>query len=215
MMRLHLHWKAGLIILAGLMCAIAVTPVRRAALRTAGWAIVTEDSLQRADAIVISVDANGAGVLEAADLVRRGISTRVSVFQDAPDVTDREFVRRGVPYYDAAALSVEQLRALGVAAVEIIPRSVLGTTDEGEVLPRWCAANHIRTVIFVATTDHSRRSHRVLNRALRGSASRVIVRYSRYSLFDPDNWWRTRGGVRIELVELQKLLGDVLRHPLS
>jgi hypothetical protein len=43
----------------------------------------------------------------------------------------------------------------------------------------------------------------------------VIVRSTRYDPFDPDRWWQTRDGVRTELIELEKLLVEVVRHPLS
>jgi hypothetical protein len=42
-----------------------------------------------------------------------------------------------------------------------------------------------------------------------------MVHAARYSSFDPDRWWETRGGVRIEIVELQKLLLGVMLHPMS
>jgi hypothetical protein len=42
-----------------------------------------------------------------------------------------------------------------------------------------------------------------------------MVRSARYSAFDPDGWWETRGGIRTEIIELQKLLLDVLLHPIS
>jgi hypothetical protein len=32
---------------------------------------------------------------------------------------------------------------------------------------------------------------------------------------DPDRWWKTRGGVRTEIIELQKLLLDFTLHPIS
>jgi hypothetical protein len=41
------------------------------------------------------------------------------------------------------------------------------------------------------------------------------VRASRYSSFDPDRWWQTRGGMRTLLVELQRLALDFVRHPAS
>ena len=50
---------------------------------------------------------------------------------------------------------------------------------------------------------------------MRGQATRVDVRASRYSRFDPDRWWSTREGARTGIVELQKLLFDVVRHPIS
>jgi len=43
----------------------------------------------------------------------------------------------------------------------------------------------------------------------------VTIRSARYSAFDPDRWWTTRDDTRTEIVELQKLVLDVLRHPLS
>jgi len=202
----------GLVVLAGVL---AVPAVHRSLLRAAGWALVASDPLQHADAIVLTINAGGAGVLEAADLLHEGIASRVAVFSDPPDLIDREFIRRGAPYYDLAAVELFQLRALGVTSTEVIPRSALSTHDEASILPRWCAENGYHTIVLVSTTDHSRRIRRMMRRALRGRHTRAIVVYSRYSQFNPDEWWRTRGGTRIELEELQKLLLDILRHPLS
>jgi hypothetical protein len=70
-------------------------------------------------------------------------------------------------------------------------------------------------VLLIGVADHSRRMHRVLTRAMRGHPTRVLVRPSRYSEFNPDNWWLTRDGIRAEFVEVQKLLLDMLRHPLA
>jgi hypothetical protein len=167
-----------------------------------------------ADIIVMAVDADGAGVLEAADLVHSGIATRVAVFADPPDPIDREFIRRGIPYEDAAARSARQLQLLGVTAIEQIPR-VSGTEAEGQVLPKWVYENHIHSIVVVSTPDHSRRLRRVLQRSIKEHQTRVMVRPSRYSTFDPDRWWKTRGGIRTEIIELEKLLLTVIRHPLA
>jgi hypothetical protein len=177
---------------------------------------VVRGPVEPADVIVVSSDADGAGVLEATDLVVAGLSTRVAVFGDPPDPTvDLEFIRRGVPYEDAGAREVAQLRALGVPAPEQIPRTVGGTEDEGRVLPEWCDRNGFRRVIVVCSSDHSRRLERVLRRSMRGHETRVIVRASRYSAFDPGHWWENRGGTRILVVEIQKLVLDVAFHPFS
>jgi hypothetical protein len=50
---------------------------------------------------------------------------------------------------------------------------------------------------------------------MKGHPTRVMVQPARYSPFDPDRWWETRDGVRTEIVELQKLMLDVVLHPLS
>jgi len=197
---------------------LAAPSLRTPILRAGGLALVAEDPVGPADVVVVATGADGAGVLEAADLLERGVAPRVAVFADPPDpVVDREFLRRGVPYENAAARSVRQLRALGVppAAIEEIPRSVAGTEDEGRALPAWCAERRFRSVVVVTTADHSRRLRRLLRRSMQGQATRVGVRASRFSPFDPDRWWSSREGVRTGIVELQKLLFDVVRHPIS
>lgn len=195
--------------------ALILRPIRDELLREAGRALVAADAPVHADEIVIAVDADGAGVLEAADLAHAHLSQRVAVFADPPDATDREFLHRGLPYHDAAALETRQLRLLGVSDVEVIPRPVEGTHDEGGALLRWCAERGYRTILFVSTADHSRRTRRVLHRELSGSSVVVHVVYSKYSRFDPDAWWHAREGVRVEIVEGEKLLLDLLRHPFS
>ena len=69
-------------------------------------------------------------------------------------------------------------------------------------------------VVFVVARDHSRRIRRVLDRVMKGNPTRVIVQLARYSSFDPNRWWETRGGIRTEIVELEKLVLDVILHVL-
>lgn len=198
------------------VASIAIPPIRRPILRAAGWALVVNDRVGPADVVVVMVDAEGAGVLEAADLVYSGVATRVAVFGESPDtIVEREFIRRGVPYENGAARSVRQLRALGVASVNLIPTYVRGTEDEGPALADWCDQHGFRSVVVVSTSDHSRRLRRVLHRAMKGHPTKVAARSSDYSAFDPDRWWLSRRGIRTEVVELEKLLLDVARHPFS
>jgi hypothetical protein len=214
----RLRLRAALLAAGLAALALAVPPLRTPILREAGLALVAEDPVGPADIVVVATGADGAGVLEAADLVERGVAPRVAVFADPPDpVVDREFLRRGVAYEDAAARSVRQLRALGIEAdaIETIPRAVAGTEDEGRALPGWCRDRRLRTVVVVTTSDHSRRLRRLLRRSMNGHETRVSVRASRFSQFDPERWWGTRTGLRTGVVELQKLLFDIVRHPVS
>ncbi len=196
-------------------CATAIAPLRTGLLRSMGRFLVATDELQHADVVVLSVDSDGAGVLEATDLVHGHVADRVALFADPPDAVDREFLRRGVAYHNTAAVSVSQLHDLGIDAVEVIPRTVGGTDDESHDLAGWCAEHRYRTVVFVSTLDHSRRTARILARATRGRGLAVRVRGSPYSEFDPNAWWQSRTGVRTEIVESEKLLADMLLHPLS
>jgi|ERR1700730_7821859 len=209
------QWLGVLAAAAGLgVLSLAIPGIRTPILRALGRALVADDAPAQADMIVVATGADGAGVLEAADLVHSGVGTRVAVFADPPDpIVDREFIRRGVPYEDWAARSIQQLNGLGVKMVEVIPRAVAGTDDEGRVLPGWCDERRLGSVVVVTTSDHSRRLRRVLRRSMGARLTQVIVRSARFSPFDPERWWQTPDTRRIGVIELQKLLLDVLLHP--
>jgi hypothetical protein len=212
-------WRAWATVVSALGLAafviVAVRPLRESVLQAAGWALVVDsEPLVPADIIVLTVDSDGAGALEAADLVRTGVSKRVAVFDQPPRVDHTEFVRRGLPYEDEGARQIRELATLGVTDVVHISK-VNGTGDEGHALPQWSDAQHLQSMVVVATKDHSRRLRRVLDRTMKGRATQVTVQAARYSDFDPDRWWESRGGVRTEITELQKLLLDVVLHPFS
>jgi hypothetical protein len=192
---------------------VALAAGRGPLLRVAGRVLVVEDSLRPVDAVVIAIDAGGPGVLEAADLVHSGISTRVALFADPTEAADVEFARRGIEIESEPARETRLLRALGVASVEQIPGWVSGTGDEGRLLPEWCERHQLHSIVVVSNADHTRRLRRVLERAMKGRQTSVIVRRARFSEFDPERWWATRRGVRTEIVELEKLMLDVVRHP--
>ena len=211
--RFGFRWLLATAALLALL--IGVPGIRDRALRAAGWALVAEDPLARADVIAIASDSYGSGVLEAADLFHAQIAPRVLVFSLPVSPVAREFARRGVQNPDSASQQLERLHALGVVSAERLTPPVAGTHDEARVLASWCHVEHCRIVVFVSTPDHSRRTRRILRRVFKADAVRVIVRYPPYSEFDPNSWWRSRSGTRTEIVELEKLLVELLGHPLG
>jgi hypothetical protein len=144
-------WALILVVVALAAAAIVGVPaVREPVLRAAGWALVVNEPVAPADIVVVSLNSGGAGALEAADLTQSGIATRIVVFADPPSGEDHEFIRRGLPYEDASARQIRQLRWLGVTDVVEIPRTEDGTQGEGQVLPSWCDQHQFRSIVFVA-----------------------------------------------------------------
>ena len=205
--------KALLIVAAFTLLIVAVfkTPL----LRAAGSALVSEDPLAPADIIVVPQWSQEPGAIEAADLVKAGIASRVAVLAEGGNPSTQELIRRGVLPPNNNVWLVSLLRYLGVADVEQIAESANGTENEGDVLPLWCDRHHYHTVVVLSTPDHSRRVKRVLDRSMRGHDTRIIIRYTRYSTYDPSRWWQSRDGTRTEIVEMEKLLLDIVRHPVS
>jgi hypothetical protein len=204
-----------LALLVAVVIVAAVPGVRESALRGMGSALVVDEPLEPADAIVVTLDSEGAGALEAADLVKAGIASRVAIFADPPSPEFEEFKRRGLPYEDRTAVQARQLQWLGVEDVVRIPAMVWGTDDVARALPAWCGANGFRVVVLVTDAGHARRTRRAVDRAISAQAVRVIVRPSRYSAFEANGWWQTRSGTRMGIIESQKLLLDLLAHPFN
>jgi hypothetical protein len=76
---LRRKWIPILVLVALAVAAIVVVPpVRETVLRAAGWALVVTEPIAPSDIIVVSLDSAGAGALEAADLVQRGIAMRLT-----------------------------------------------------------------------------------------------------------------------------------------
>ena len=205
----------ALLIVLCLAAVVIMTPLRGAPLRWAGHALVRVDPLVRADIAIVPEWSGAAGALEVADLIQAGMVDRVGVLATPVLPEEREFRRRGIPYDDEAAHLIHQMISLGVHKPERLPTAAAGTEAEGKELADWCRANPVREMMIISPPDHSRRLRRVLRRAMGECAANVSVRTTRYAAFDPDHWFETRWGLRIGLVELEKLLLDVLRHPFS
>jgi hypothetical protein len=214
-----LGFRRWFLILLGITLAgsiLAVGPIRREVLRAAGRVLVVDGAVDTADAIVLPEWAGPEGAIEAADLVHASVSNHVAIVAAPRGTAERELTRRGVSYHDEAANLSQLLNALGVVSVEVLPVPAEGTEAEGQVLPLWCEQHGLQSIVVVSTPDHSRRINRVLRRSMRSIvATKVTIRSAHYSSFDPDGWWRTRDGTRTEIVELEKLLLDVARHPTS
>jgi hypothetical protein len=180
--------------------------------RSIGGVLVATDVLEVADVIIVPGWTHESGALEAADLYKRGIASRVAVLGPAPEPSRQELIRRGVVAIGDPWV-VSLMRRLGVQTIEVIPGYSTGTDADGKLIASWLEQNRVRSAVVVATSEHSRRLRRIMHRALEDKAASVLVVSARFSTYEPDRWWKTRAGVRTTLVELEKLLVDVVTHP--
>lgn len=215
-MTLRLPRWMGVLLTVGLIAGIAasVPAVREPVMRALGSALIVEDPFDVVDVIVVSADAERAGLLEAADLVKRGVTKRVAIFAKPLKRSDQEFARRGLPAEDEATRRIREFASLGVTDVDRIVLSDAGTEAEALALPHWTAARGFTSVLVISSPDHSRRLRRVMRRAMRDQPTSVAIRPARYADFDAERWWQTRDGVRTAIIEWQKLVLDYVLHPL-
>lgn len=196
-----------------LVLILFVPTLRSATLLRFGALLVHADAITQADAIVIAVDGGAPEVLEAADLVHAGYARTVWVFSEPMDQIGQEFARRGLPYADKSTVAVQTLQAMGVADAKVLTPPVDGSNRAAERLPAWCREHQLKRVIFLVVADHSHRMRRMLDRSNSEHLADIRVRYSRYAQFQPESWWHTRAGIRMAIIESQKLFLDVLNYP--
>jgi hypothetical protein len=204
-------WTLALVVA---VMSAAVWVFRVPMLRTAGTALVWRDAVHTADVIVVPSWTGDAGALQAADLVHSGVASRVAVINAPPDPADKILIARGIVGVGAQSWAVSLLHMLGVSHVELIDYAN-GTESEAFVVHRWCEAERIGVAIVVSTPDHSRRLRRVLSRTGSEGGTKFIVVPTEYARFDARSWWSSRAGIRTEIVELEKLGLDILRHPFN
>ena len=200
-------------LLAGVIVLAAVPPSRHLVLRSLGRLLIVADDFTDADIAVMTTDEGPVGALEVADLFHQRLVQRVGVLIPRGTLAVGELARRGVHISDNA----DVLTQLGVPAASIarIAAGEGGTNEGTGALAAWCADNHIRRLVVVTSSDHSRRVRRTLLRSFGRNRPIVFIHSSRFSQFRPDDWWRSRTTLRTGIMELEKLAFDYVRHPLG
>jgi uncharacterized SAM-binding protein YcdF (DUF218 family) len=191
------RFRKALFFILAILIALALT--RTFWLSALGSFLIRADSPAPADyAVVLAGDPNGNRILEAAQLVRRGLARKVLV--DGPDccygnnesdLAIRFAVKKGYPadYFlrfpiDAsstrqeAALAVAELRRLGV-----------------------------RSYLLVTSDYHTRRAGRIFRR-LNGGDLRMLVIAAPDIHFHFDSWWHDREAQKIVYMEWSKTVAN-------
>jgi len=171
-----------------------------------GGLLYHEDPLEPAEAIAVLGGGGLDRLVEAADLFVAGYAP-VVVLTRTPEVpVIAELQARGLGVSTEVELRLEYLEALGVPREEttVLQRVVESTQREAELIAEWAESREVARIIVVTTAFHTSRTRFVFDRVFRGHPTRILVRPSASSAFDPANWWRTRSDFRTGLFELQK-----------
>ena len=175
-------------------------------LREIGNYWVVDQPPQPSDAIVMlgDDDFNGDRATRAAELFKAGWAPRV--------VASGRYLR---PYASVAELEAHDLSDHGVPQNDVIrfSHSASDTHEECVYIGQLVAQKGWKKIIVVTSTYHARRANYICERTLpAGTVLRMVA--AKDSEFDPDNWWRTRMGLRIffhETVGMVETMWE-LRH---
>jgi uncharacterized SAM-binding protein YcdF (DUF218 family) len=199
-------------LLAGLLVALGVLAVgavlaHQPLLRLVGAALIVEDALERADAIVVVAGGTPTREAAAAALLREGWAPRVIVSNDYTPARVRELVRLGIRPLDFQGESRRALELYGVppGAIITLSESVRITEAELRAVHRAALAQGFRRLILVTSPHHTRRVRLVWSRESRGDVAALVVS-ARADAFPVDSWWRQRRTAEAVLHEYLGLL---------
>jgi uncharacterized SAM-binding protein YcdF (DUF218 family) len=196
-----------LFLLAFAVLIFVVYLARHPLMRMAGSFWVVDEGPVASDAIVILGDDNYQAdrATRAAELIKAGWAPRV--------IASGRYLR---PYASIAQLEEHDLLDRGVPQTAIVrlEHHAENTREEALAIRQFLASKGWKRIIVVTSNYHTRRSRYICERAFPpGTLLRMVA--ARDSDFDPDNWWRTRTGVKIfahELVGMMVAMWEMRRQ---
>jgi uncharacterized SAM-binding protein YcdF (DUF218 family) len=149
--------------------------------------LVVDDALEPGAAIVVLAGGFPIRELEAAELHRNGVASRLIL---VPERQNRERELRAAGLQTTSELRRDFLAQHGVArtAVEILDGDAATTYDELLIVARSLLPSG-RPIVLVTSKYHARRVG-VIWRSISGDRVPAIVRTARHDPFAPDRWWR-------------------------
>lgn len=177
-------------------------------LRAMGRYLVTEDRLQKAEAIaVLAGDGGVARTLEAVRLYQDGYAPRIILAHQVLPQGYEALARLGITVPEERDIQWMVLKAMRIPPTVVLQVNKRANSTESEMvyLTRLLEGHRIRSVILVTNRSHSTRASKILAGASGGKIS-IISRPTRYDTFDPEGWWRSHADAKEVLAEYEKLL---------
>jgi uncharacterized SAM-binding protein YcdF (DUF218 family) len=186
--RRALRWAA---VVAALALAIALG--HAPAFRWLGTALVVEDALKPADAIVVLAGGIPAREAAAAALYRQGLAPRVVVSNQLTPPRVNELIRMGIREHDFQGESRLVLERHGVppAALVLVREPVEITEAELRRVGLVAQERGWRRVILVTSPQHSRRVKLVWGRQAPAGIEGLVALALEDGI-EIDDWWRKR-----------------------
>jgi uncharacterized SAM-binding protein YcdF (DUF218 family) len=185
--------RARRLIAAALVLAALAVVAHAPALRLIGRALVVEDPLAPADAIVVVAGGTPAREEAAATLHREGLAPDVVLSNQFTPERVRDLIALGARRFDyqGEARIVLEKRGVPSQAIVALPVPVKTTEAELKVVGEAARARGWRRVILVTSPQHSRRVKLVWSREA-PSGIEGLVRVVPGDDFLDGDWWRKR-----------------------
>jgi uncharacterized SAM-binding protein YcdF (DUF218 family) len=185
------------------LIALLVLAIGTMAFRDAGYWLVREDPLAKADVIVVLSGGMPYRANGAANLFKSGYAPEVWVSR--PEGPQQELAALGIHFVGEEEYNREILVHQGVpdAAIAILPDIIINTQQEVNEIAREMRRAGKRTAIIVTSPEHTRRVKALWGKLV-GSEPGLIVRSAPDDPFVAKRWW---GNTRDALAVMREYMG--------
>ncbi|HET7875540.1 MAG TPA: YdcF family protein [Methylomirabilota bacterium] len=197
---------AAFIVLA-VLAAVAVV-AHRPLLRMVATALIVNDRLERADAIVVVAGGTPSREEFAATLFHQGWAPRVVVSRHFTPERIQRLIKLGVRPHDYQGETRVTLDKLGVppTALVLLDEPVKITEAELRAVHQAAVARAWRRIILVTSPEHTRRVKLIWSRQPGPPVEGLLAPVASGD-FPADNWWRNRRLGEAVLHEYLGILG--------
>jgi len=181
--------------------------------RAGSW-LVKKDEPAHADAIIILMGSLADRVLQAADLYLDGRAKKVIIVEANMDGYN-SIKARGVYFQNRTEQARDAVIELGIPydSVIVLPGKANSTQVEALIIRKYLENKPaIDTILLVTSAPHSRRASLIFKSAFKKVETPVVVisSPSSYTIFDAENWWKSKEGLQTVMFEYLKLANFVL-----
>lgn len=176
--------------------------------------LILEHAPQKSNLIVCLGGGNIERGIATIDAYREGLAPFIYISRPAlPDGYDL-LKERGLDYPEEADLLAALFSSADIPESAIIRNytEVQFTLDEAQEVKKEVEQRRFKSLIIITSPTHSRRAWLTYKKVFEGSNIGIISLPTRYSGFNPENWWKERKYIKDVLLEYQKLIYYIIRY---
>lgn len=173
-----------------------------------GEYLITKDSLEKADAIVVLSGSVPDRILEAVDIYEQGYAPLIVLTKEEEREGYERLLRLGIKIPEGHELNEMIARKLGVpgSSITIVDGRADSTYTEAQVSYDFFKKKDIKSIILVTSKSHTTRATQIFSYVTAGGGIKIITRPSKYDTFNPKKWWKVRNYRRQTLFEYEKFV---------
>lgn len=194
MLRILKRLALGLLAFGVLLCALLAVgyACRAPLLRGAADAWIVNQTLSKADVIVVLGGGPDTRPFEAARLFHLGLAPKILLMNPRPSPS----VQLGLyPSEPDIARGIFTHSNIPAANIVVISETVTNSYDEAIALRNWAKTNRVKSAIIPTDIFHTRRVRWLYSKQLKATGIRVEIEAVPVHQYSANDWWRHEDGI--------------------